>query len=189
MYYELSGDLAISGRAELITGFSSTDATEYFYLTDDIDSSSNFTTITLKRDVYICLNGHSIKGMRFAKCEKTVVICNCKENKVLWRTSGSGTEMYLFDCNAYMYGNQNKNIKLESYGVGRIAAGYGSKIYIYGVDIDSNSTTGYKDRSRAYVNKKGGHFIMEMSTFTIVIRRRKDLCMSVVMIKQAEVSL
>ena len=162
MYYELSGDLAISGRTDLIKGFSATDATEYFYLSDDIDNSAGtLISITLLRDVYICLNGHSMKGVRFAKGTKTVHICNCQNNTVTLRTAQSGTEAYMFDCNAYLYGKQNKNIILNSYGIGRISSGYGDIIYIYGTIIDAADTTGYDNRSRAYVNKNNSNFKLE----------------------------
>ncbi|MBR4313765.1 MAG: hypothetical protein IKP66_02530, partial [Lachnospiraceae bacterium] len=112
---------------------------QYIFLSNDLTLTGN--TITLSRDIYICLNGHSIIGT-FAASTYKVVITNCK-NSV--GTIGNFNSTVFTALNAEVYGLEfggvkNINIKGSRYIDANVNSA--KNIYIYNakfVKYESNS--------------------------------------------------
>ena len=156
-YYKLNGSISAAEAGKILAGFSASDAAESFYLDADFESTST-VTISLLRDLNLCLNGHSLKNFRFYANSQTAAvklnICNCSNERstiTCKETNGAS-----FRPTTYIYGNDERNIVLN---VARLYETYYKNINFvcYGVDMDGTGMTGNDSDEECYYFIKNIH--------------------------------
>lgn len=114
LYEALPDNLQNNAINQYINGTAG-NLSEYIYLTTDISFDGGI--ITLTRDVYICLNGHSITG-NFGASNYKVTITNCQDKvSYIQNTFSYSTTPSFSDLNAEIYGqefNEEKNIVISA---------------------------------------------------------------------------
>ena len=94
-----------------------TDDIKYLYLESDIgiEGSSNYESIAIGGDTYICLNGHSIHNVRFNTTTYNLTITNCQETiSGITRNTDDAT---IFNSNNVDIFGVNKNIAIKGYNI------------------------------------------------------------------------
>ena len=155
----------LSDVASRVRGYAATDETAYYYLDDDVILTTA-ETWTLQRDVYICLNGHSMTGMNITGGAKNLYICNCKKTEAA--TVGTALNNTItFGSNTHIYGQANgdaKNIIVKGSYVSGTNTNNGTLIEFYNVDIDGTGTVkNQTGTSRLYMPTADTKMVIEDS--------------------------
>ena len=154
-YVKLSDSLSLDLKLQLIAGVAETEAPIYLYLENDLVSDS-FRTVSILRNVYICLNGHSITNIQFSGSGKKIYVTNCQDTKSLI-TQRTSVE-YLFYLNCEVYGKKiadDYNICLNSHSIGLVTTTRSVESKFYCVDIDGTGVIGESGKSRFYLYNAG----------------------------------
>ena len=110
-YYALQNGIAVDAAKELMQGFATTDAPEHFFLGGNI-SATEKTIVTIKRDLYLCLNGNSISNILFTATNNAkLYITNCGASSAI-RNNLNGSRVFCDQC-VQVYG-VNKNITINA---------------------------------------------------------------------------
>ena len=105
------------------------------YLTEEIE---NVGSITLTKDLYICLNGFNLKGIKFIGGEEyKVVITNCQDNEV--EVKGIDDD-YLFENVSGSVVTEKGDIKVVSDGLFTSTSDKVDKFELYNANITPVST-------------------------------------------------
>ncbi|MBQ2204734.1 MAG: hypothetical protein II411_02420, partial [Lachnospiraceae bacterium] len=158
-YVRITQSTSADKLVTTLQGDATSDSTLYYFLKRDYNVTSE-KVVTLKKDLYLCLNGYSLTGFRFAGNGRKLYICNCKENKkvsVGSKLSGNIT----FATGVHVYG-QNKNITVVSGRVCDMTATYNNQnVSFYSVNVDGNSSN--------YASKEFAVFYIEKASSVLNI--------------------
>ena len=105
----------------------------YFLPKTDIDMGN--INITVNEPLYICLNGHSLKGVSFIGVNENskVYICNCKNDKVSLEQNALSNSL-LTNADAYIYSKYDKaDLKVKEFAYGNLCA---RELEIYNAKIN-----------------------------------------------------
>lgn len=111
---------------------------KFFLPRTDIDMKN--ISVTVDGELYICLNGHSLKGVSFvgANDNSKVYICNCKDKDVTMIQNTLSDSLFT-DINAYTYARHRKlNLRTHKVSAGNTNV---KKLEMYNINI--NPTDGY----------------------------------------------
>ncbi|MBR4314215.1 MAG: hypothetical protein IKP66_04820, partial [Lachnospiraceae bacterium] len=154
-YTKLNDSLAFDIKVNMIAGLSAGESPAYLFLENDL-TSDTLTTITLKRNVYICLNGHNMTNIRFLGDGKKIFITNCQDTKSVI-TEISSSE-FVLRLNSEVYGKKVEgeyNLGINAYCIGLSYGSVSTEAKYYCVDIDGTNVVGASGRSRFYLQNAG----------------------------------
>ncbi|MBR4313720.1 MAG: hypothetical protein IKP66_02280, partial [Lachnospiraceae bacterium] len=157
--YHKIGDNVLKYRFANLMGADSGGKPMYFYLEKNWSTSD--TQITLKNDIYICLNGFSMTGYRFYSTNgSTVYITNCQHTLSKVENTTANNTM-LFRISTQLYGI-DKNIAVKS---GSIIAHEGKNVEFYDIHFNNEGRTSHKGTSIMHTSTKDAIFNIEDCKF------------------------
>ncbi|MBR0038590.1 MAG: hypothetical protein IJP71_01135 [Lachnospiraceae bacterium] len=154
-YTKLNDSLAFDTKVNMIAGLSASESPAYLFLENDLTSDA-LTTINLKRNVYICLNGYNMTNIRFTGDGKKIFITNCQDTKSVI-TEISSYE-FVLRLNSEVYGKKvagEYNLGINAYCVGLSYSSTSTEAKFYCVDVDGANVVGASGRSRFYLQNAG----------------------------------